>query len=57
MRAAAKRLSWDQRERLIDGIMEEFCATGLRPDSEPNERGLLLEELRDEFLILREGGS
>jgi hypothetical protein len=35
------------REALMDAISEEFAATGLMPDSEPNSRGLQLEELLD----------
>lgn len=35
------------REALREALLEEFCATGLRVDSEPNERGLILEQLID----------
>jgi len=34
-------------DRLLDAISDEFMKTGLRPDSEPNARGLLLEDLTD----------
>jgi len=35
----------DIRKSLIDAIASEFCASGLLPDSEPNPRGLVLEEI------------
>jgi hypothetical protein len=35
------------RDRIAIALGEEFGATGLRPDSEPNERGLELENLID----------
>ena len=37
------------RDVIIDAISSEFCASGLLPNSEPNQRGLLLEELLDEL--------
>lgn len=37
----------EQRESLREAIGIEFCETGLREDSEPNERGLALESLID----------
>jgi hypothetical protein len=40
-------LSRKQREELVDVILEEFAVTGLGPDSEPNPRGLALEDLID----------
>jgi hypothetical protein len=43
----AGSLAQDERQALIDAITAEFCATGLRPGSEPNERGLRLESLLD----------
>lgn len=35
------------RQRITKALGVEFCATGLHPDSEPNSRGLQLEELID----------
>lgn len=40
-------LTSEQREELREIIWMEFCNTGLREDSEPNERGLVLEGLID----------
>lgn len=40
-------LTDEQRENLREAIGIEFCETGLREDSEPNERGLALESLID----------
>jgi hypothetical protein len=40
-------LTPDVRKALMDAISAEFAATGLKPDSEPNDRGLQLEELLD----------
>lgn len=36
-----------QRDELRQAVADEFVETGLRADDEPNERGLLLEELID----------
>lgn len=36
-----------QRDELRQAVTDEFSETGLRKDDEPNERGLLLEELID----------
>ena len=41
------QLSDDQREELRQAVTDELIETGLRDDDEPNERGLLLEELID----------
>jgi hypothetical protein len=45
--------AWDitrsDQETLIDAISAEFSATGLQSDSEPNSRGLQLEELLDKI--------
>lgn len=41
------QLSEDQREELRQAITDELMETGLRDDDEPNERGLMLEELID----------
>ena len=35
--------------RIQDAIGDELCETGIGPDSEPNARGLQLEELIDAF--------
>ena len=40
-------LAEDQREELRQTLTDEFIETGLRENDEPNERGLLLEELVD----------
>lgn len=42
-----KDLTPEQISQLCETITDEFCATGLKSDSEPNERGILLEELLD----------
>jgi hypothetical protein len=36
-----------QRDELRQAVADEFSETGLRKDDEPNERGLLLEDLID----------
>ena len=41
------QLTDDQREDLRQAVTDELIETGLRDDDEPNERGLLLEELID----------
>lgn len=41
------RLSADQRDELRQIVTDEFCATGLREDDEPNARGLILEDIID----------
>jgi hypothetical protein len=43
----AIKLTGNQRDELRQLITDELCATGLRDDYEPNQRGLLLEELID----------
>ena len=35
------------QELLIEAVAAEFCAAGLRPDSEPSSYGLQLEDLLD----------
>ena len=35
---------------LVDAIIDEFCAAGLKEGSEPNEYGLKCEALADEVL-------
>jgi hypothetical protein len=41
------RLTEQQRDHLRQEITDEFCRTGLQANDEPNQRGLLLEELVD----------
>ena len=36
-----------EKKSLIDVLTEEFCATGLDKDDEPNGRGVLIEDLID----------
>jgi hypothetical protein len=38
-------LSDSQIDELREAVADEFCETGLREDDEPNERGLLLEDI------------
>ena len=45
----AVAISRREIEALILVVADEFSATGLRPDSEPNARGLVLQELIDEL--------
>jgi hypothetical protein len=40
-------LTFDEREGLREAVSDEFAATGLEPDYEPNKRGLKLEDLID----------
>lgn len=40
-------LTDDQREELRQAVTDELIETGLRDNDEPNERGLMLEELID----------
>lgn len=42
-----RSLSRETRELIVDELGDEFSARGLRPDGEPNEYGLVLEELTD----------
>jgi hypothetical protein len=42
-----KPLTEAEREQLRAVVADELCATGLREDDEPNQRGLKLEELID----------
>jgi hypothetical protein len=41
------RLSTNQRDELRQIVTDEFCATGLRENDEPNARGLVLEDIID----------
>lgn len=34
-----------ERDEIIDAVTDEFTATGLRSDDEPNERGIRLDDL------------
>jgi len=43
------RTSRKDVDRMIAAVMNEFSATGLQPDFEPNARGLQLEDLRDQI--------
>lgn len=47
-------LTADECEALVQVVLDEFCEFGLRPDSEPNEYGLLLEDLVDDVSEMRE---
>jgi hypothetical protein len=38
-------LTENQREELREVLADELCSTGLRPDGEPNERGLKLDSI------------
>lgn len=38
-------LSEEQRETLREALAGELCSTGLRPDDEPNERGIKLDNI------------
>ena len=40
-------ISPEKIEELCDIIMDEFCENGLKPNDEPNQRGLELENLVD----------
>jgi len=42
-------LTEKQRFELCQSFTDEFCVTGLGQNSEPNARGLLLEDLIDLF--------
>lgn len=41
------QISDEQRERLREVIADELMETGLDHDDEPNQRGLLLEDIID----------
>lgn len=43
----------EERSLLVEAITQEFCATGIGHDEEPNERGLLLEALLDALNPIR----
>ena len=36
-----------EKKSVIDVLTEEFCATGLGKDDEPNGRGVLIDDLID----------
>jgi hypothetical protein len=38
-------LTENQREELREILADELCSTGLKPDGEPNERGLRLDSI------------
>jgi len=42
-----KLLPWDIRSKIVDELGEEFSERGLKPDSEPNDYGLEIEDLID----------
>ena len=46
-RAALTTLNQKQRQTICEAIAEEIATTGLKDDSEPNQRGLLLEDIID----------
>ena len=41
------QLTEQQRDDLRQAVTDEFCQTGLQENDEPNQRGLMLEELID----------
>lgn len=47
--AGGRELDENERDLLIDALVFEFSATGLRADDEPNERGDQIETLIDFF--------
>jgi len=34
-----------ERDEIIDAVTDEFTSTGLKEDDEPNQRGILLDDL------------
>ncbi len=44
-------LTKGQREDLRGVLLDELCATGLKPDSEPNERGLWLDDVLGKLMF------
>jgi len=42
-----KHLVQQQRESLIDALVQEFSEAGLGSDDEPNQRGVEIEEIID----------
>jgi hypothetical protein len=42
-----ERIRTAEMEEVCQALTDEFCETGLLPSSEPNKRGLLLEQLID----------
>ncbi len=49
IRVGHQALADDEREALRDVVIAEFCEFGLGADDEPNEYGLLLEDLIDQL--------
>jgi hypothetical protein len=49
-------LTADQREELRESLVDEFVATGLGDDFEPNERGLVIDHLIARLWHLSEDG-
>ena len=47
LRLGSVPLSREEREELRGALADEFVETGLEADSEPNGRGLLLDDLID----------
>ena len=43
-------ISVEMKLELAEFLTDEFCATGLREDWEPNPRGLLIEDVIDAVL-------
>jgi hypothetical protein len=39
------QLTEDQRDQLRELVADELCATGLSVDDEPNQRGVVLDDL------------
>jgi len=45
-------LSYENKIEIANILTDEFCATGINDDYEPNDRGLRVEELIDIVLKL-----
>jgi hypothetical protein len=41
------QLTESQADKINQALTDELCETGLNPDGEPNQRGVILEELID----------
>lgn len=49
-RVGIETLTDEQLEMLSDVVSEEFCEVGLNEDSEPNSRGVILDDIMG-FLV------
>jgi hypothetical protein len=42
-------LSEEQAQKMVEGLLDALCSLGLEHDDEPNQQGLQIEPLIDQF--------